>query len=1233
MISKGSPMLINLMKKSYQLFWEVQQINLEMMAQVQETAIETHSELLKAAVKKNLDVLDAFAQKIQTYENACKNRPSSSNTFLSLLESSGDFFTIMFKNLTFSKKSLLKILRDQYLPQGFEMTKKIAKTCSLSLIGLMSSVSGRAINSESAPDYTVTSFNNKETISLPKQRIHSQTSTTALLEAKAQEARRQKNIKLRRAFVEAKQNLENQTSRLKALKIREWEENQQKNTPNTIEWYELEAEKYATYAEWEPDQAASYRREAERARLEAERLREQKERNRVEEEWKSRKAAVPEHSREWYELEAEKYDIYAKWYPDDADYYHGKAEYQRQQAVRAERYALEDTWADQLSTLPEESAEWYDVQIERSTRHADWEPAYRDYYLEEAERYRQQKATAPQRAERLRQEQDWVRIEGSLIYGSAEWYDHRAIVATTRADWEPASRDYYLEEAERCRRVAQAIRENEAHQAEIRRTEALRREEEERAAEAAREEEVRIAREQAELRSRLNPEWEADLIRARALSEEGRPVAAYEILKDRVFLFERYEHPLEAMRSGAALTPRNRAEKTAVKKAFWHKIHKAIEDQVSLNPDAEAGEQKYFNLLKFLTETQAPDIIIGADQINDDEWVELEGQTKQLAADVGFTEGDLTGAPSHWGPGANWITEWFSKLMGCAQAGSDSGKNFLRNRAKKIVEYLQELKHAADEDAEVGEGKNTDKIKLIIQKDIIDNAQNCADRALSGLDNAEVNIKLAKAETPEQALGVVVQKLKKSIIEIILDRRQQEIVEEYLYLALMFNKHLALGMPETEMLFARCGARKTFNEALGKILENVSYQGAVDMLLAEETWMEALKKLSPEYAEADTQAMEKRMTDTEALAEEEERLKAPIDQAFEAAKEAAEARKTEVLRHIAAEVEQIRIIEESYKRELAAAKAVKEAALGNLPEGDDDTAIFEAYEAAKAAADIQKAGALRPFQAQVDEIKRVQAIYDAEINAARAVRRAASNEIEDTIAERTEQIEAAYHTAIKSAADRLTKEIFDREFVVTGSKYAGITPEHIAQIEDAIRADNTTPEQLLERARAKLAELNAPTAAERERLERELHEDTEIMENIRILRERATAAEAELNEQAGRIMENADFWDRDFADEYPEMDDRLATYPAYAAAQRAYTSSHEAYTAATARDTPELRERIRTNQEALDALNIRDRSPEIQEIREEIDALERETRAPERGARFGWGYGGYGAGGHWGGAW
>ena len=278
-----------------------------------------------------------------------------------------------------------------------------------------------------------------------------------------------------------------------------------------------------------------------------------------------------------------------------------------------------------------------------------------------------------------------------------------------------------------------------------------------------------------------------------------------------------YQSVLNSMRVEYKVVPSDDIERKAMDQAFWKEIADFIASTEAINPQASSAERKYFNVVKFLREKQVDDLIFKNDHVEDDEWGEIEEDLTDFAEGFDIEES------------SNWISTWFTRLMECKQSGTPKGKNFIRNRVKNIVAFLKTI--------------DQEKAKLIIEKDIIDNAQNCSDRALSGLDNAEVMIKIVQARTIPETLGAIIQKFKKNVLEMILDRWKNEVVEEYLYLALLFNEYFALGLPTTKMAYAHFGNHKTFDEALRKFLQHIHYEGIINMIMSEAVWLKAVRGL------------------------------------------------------------------------------------------------------------------------------------------------------------------------------------------------------------------------------------------------------------------------------------------------------------------------------------------------------------------------------------------------------
>ena len=81
----------------------------------------------------------------------------------------------------------------------------------------------------------------------------------------------------------------------------------------------------------------------------------------------------------------------------------------------------------------------------------------------------------------------------------------------------------------------------------------------------------------------------------------------------------------------------------------------------------------------------------------------------------------------------------------------------------------------------------------------------------------------------------------------------------------MFNSSLDLGLPHTEMLYSSCGAVKNYDQALVKILENISYDGMINMILEQTPCQDAVERLSPECRNAKAAAETQRDNDSDEL--------------------------------------------------------------------------------------------------------------------------------------------------------------------------------------------------------------------------------------------------------------------------------------------------------------------------------------------------------------------------------
>ncbi len=307
---------------------------------------------------------------------------------------------------------------------------------------------------------------------------------------------------------------------------------------------------------------------------------------------------------------------------------------------------------------------------------------------------------------------------------------------------------------------------------------------------------------------------------------------------------------LDQMKKKAKLRHHDEDEEITLKKTFWKKIAGFIQNQEPIRQGPT--EKKYFNVIKFLTQRQNPNLAVGDEDIHDYFWEQLEIDVNTLASSSGLGRKDLIGLNLQIDEvPINLINAWFFQLMRCRQAmkidenGDDlqpipAGVKYIRNRTKAIVTYLCYLEMRG----EYG------KIKELIKNNILENATDCPDAALIGLESFELGIKLENAGSDVyQAFGAIVQDYKKEIIESILEPGYES-REEYLYLLLLFNHPLGLGLTFTQMHHQNLGARKTFDQALDLILQNLVYENIILALSLKKSWQEVLTRFVPECGAA-----------------------------------------------------------------------------------------------------------------------------------------------------------------------------------------------------------------------------------------------------------------------------------------------------------------------------------------------------------------------------------------------
>lgn len=736
--------------------------------------------------------------------------------------------------------------------------------------------------------------------------------------------------------------------------------------------------------------------------------------------------------------------------------------------------------------------------------------------------------------ERRQQEAEWADQLDGTAWGSVRWYEIQAERYRTFAQWYPYNRDYYTQEADRFEQQAATMREREE---EVRRAEAARLERE-RQAEEARLEAERHAAEPAE-------------------------AGAYEALRDRLLALDGFQAPLEQMRHGARVTPGNDSEHRAVKEAFWKQVADHVEAQEALNPEAAEGERKYLNVIKLLSEKAVPDLEIGNEHINDHAWIDIRTNLQRLAEEVSVpdqvrVEGELQNSRRQ-------IGEWLGKLMEFYERTQQ-----LRNQVLKVLNYLRTLNND-------GAG-NREKAVHIFKEYIIENSTHCKDRALSGLENIETYMKIVNSPDAKTALGALIQLYKKQIIEqhliqyfhvdehgnILRNDRgeaipQGETVEKYLYLVLMLNQRLGLGIPNgTEMGYARCGAVKSFDTALRELSTALMNQDQLITFLQDnEIWQSILKDL-PEYRELEQRLGEQRAALSELMegADGEDGEDIPsVGDVLEKISDGEAINEAErgILRRMA---------ESEIFREL---KAEKEAA------GNRDALKVLALIEEQVVEDLPEGWCDRVWGGNYDGL---------------------GGELYNKI--------AAQHD---EGLQGFTRRLFEAEYYVTGYKYAGFTVGQIAEMQAVVEeAANPYPEdeeqriaRELQEARAQLAARETALRPETARLQALIEEDAQRMREIDAPYNRLQDEERDAQTQLDEALRTRD------------AGGIAAAQVVLRDAQAAFAENERLYREADARRRQHIAER-----EAL----LRN-DPELTRLRQRIRDLQRQQN-PGHFGDFGW---------------
>lgn len=185
---------------------------------------------------------------------------------------------------------------------------------------------------------------------------------------------------------------------------------------------------------------------------------------------------------------------------------------------------------------------------------------------------------------------------------------------------------------------------------------------------------------------------------------------------------------------------------------------------------------------------------------------------------------------------------WFSKVLTSQFLASRFSQHAVKSRLIQVSTFL--CNTLAEASPEI-------KARLIsmVQSCILNNADDCPDRALSGLDDFEVEVQLFYADSIEEVINVLLRLYKKQMIrDYLVSHEFAESAEEYVYLVLLLNDSLNLGAINLGLSSAACGARKTYDVAIRGIISNLSFDGFV-CYVARNAYMQSFLSKRPEYAE------------------------------------------------------------------------------------------------------------------------------------------------------------------------------------------------------------------------------------------------------------------------------------------------------------------------------------------------------------------------------------------------
>lgn len=182
--------------------------------------------------------------------------------------------------------------------------------------------------------------------------------------------------------------------------------------------------------------------------------------------------------------------------------------------------------------------------------------------------------------------------------------------------------------------------------------------------------------------------------------------------------------------------------------------------------------------------------------------------------------------------------EWFNKILRTKEGHTIQGMAMLAGRLLHISQYINAMRASNDPD-------NIAKAKRIITDHVIDNSNDCPDRALSGLDDIEWYRQLDSVASMEDALHLMLRLYKKQLIcEELVAHEFSESAEEYIYLLLLLNKQFNLGVVEVDVRSSMAGARKTFEVAAGRLMEKINVEGFIHFVAKNHSFRRYLLTLS-----------------------------------------------------------------------------------------------------------------------------------------------------------------------------------------------------------------------------------------------------------------------------------------------------------------------------------------------------------------------------------------------------